>query len=570
MPNVNVNVKNKIATGDGSIIVCDNSDYIVNFIFDDEWENYPTKTMRVDCGDSYADVIFEGNSCNLPIVSNVSGIKIGVYAGDLRTTTPAYVDCKKSIMGENGRHETPEPDVYNRLLEEINKIEKGSSTTLRKNNPSYVAQMIGIAKSYYEARDDINGQKTFSYGYRSALDKNFISGDNTIDCSSFVGLVLRGIAFKDSPYSVLLETPEENDEDLTGQDDEFISDDSNATDNGLDQTKDISKNLNYDWTIDPYDYKNLKNTQDQSESQVRTASQLAQWFFESDCAIDFKNDFSNVEVGDIIFYSKKDRNGNYTQPNRWKNISHVSIVVNKFENDDTSLNYPYKHTMLEVTTIGKIVLNRTLEKVTPEYITMICRPQLGDIQLNRQIGNVNNINNLFNIGDYYLTSSVIEGLPLRYNNGIGLHLKVEKSITRYGRDYTIIQTLTDTKNNITWKRTQYCYTNSERYIADPNSWTDWVIISKVYDSRDLKNISSLSEIGQIVPIGCEMNIRVTSNNVLYGEIPIAQNGVLIVKHIYNSGNDDIILLRYILTGTTYEEYATSIYNSTIRAWVKII
>lgn len=36
-------VNNKVAIGDGTVIVCDNSDYIVEFLFDEEWNAYEVK-----------------------------------------------------------------------------------------------------------------------------------------------------------------------------------------------------------------------------------------------------------------------------------------------------------------------------------------------------------------------------------------------------------------------------------------------------------------------------------------------------------------------------------------------
>ena len=44
---INIKVKDKIAVGDETLIVCGNSDYTVNFELDAEWAAYDKKTMRI-------------------------------------------------------------------------------------------------------------------------------------------------------------------------------------------------------------------------------------------------------------------------------------------------------------------------------------------------------------------------------------------------------------------------------------------------------------------------------------------------------------------------------------------
>lgn len=36
---VNITVRNKIAKGDGTVFVCDNSDYRLRFDFDSDWDS---------------------------------------------------------------------------------------------------------------------------------------------------------------------------------------------------------------------------------------------------------------------------------------------------------------------------------------------------------------------------------------------------------------------------------------------------------------------------------------------------------------------------------------------------
>ena len=121
MPDIKVTVRNKIAVGDGTEIVCGNSDYTVVFDFDAEWEAFDAKTMRVRfTNDTYKDVVFNGTSCILPIVQNSVGVDIGVFAGALHTTSVATFDCVKSILSGGGSPDTSEPIIDQSIIELIN------------------------------------------------------------------------------------------------------------------------------------------------------------------------------------------------------------------------------------------------------------------------------------------------------------------------------------------------------------------------------------------------------------------------------------------------------------------
>ena len=121
MPDIKVTVRNKIAVGDGTEIVCGNSDYTVVFDFDAEWEAFDAKTMRVRfTNDTYKDVVFNGTSCILPIVQNSVGVDIGVFAGALHTTSVATFDCVKSILSGGGSPDTSEPIIDPSITELIN------------------------------------------------------------------------------------------------------------------------------------------------------------------------------------------------------------------------------------------------------------------------------------------------------------------------------------------------------------------------------------------------------------------------------------------------------------------
>ena len=121
MPNINIKIRNKVAKGEYAVIVCDNSDYTAVFDFDAEWDEYTTKTARFVYGGRYTDVVFSGNECPVPVIQDTRAVTVGVFAGDLHTTTPAYFACVPSILCGNGIPADPTPDVYAQIMELLNK-----------------------------------------------------------------------------------------------------------------------------------------------------------------------------------------------------------------------------------------------------------------------------------------------------------------------------------------------------------------------------------------------------------------------------------------------------------------
>lgn len=128
MPEIKISVKNRVARADTTPYVCGNTDYRLVFDFDEEWSEYDAKTARFAKESGYEDVVFIGNECPVPAISDTYYIYVGVYAGDLRTTTPARVACKKSILCGSGLPDPPAPDVYAQILDMLNQTIKDCQT----------------------------------------------------------------------------------------------------------------------------------------------------------------------------------------------------------------------------------------------------------------------------------------------------------------------------------------------------------------------------------------------------------------------------------------------------------
>lgn len=126
MQTITINVTNKVATAEGNpFIVCGNSDYIIKFVFDAAWKGQGTKTARFtyeqDGEEVFSEVVFSGDSCNAPVIHNAKKVFVGVYAGDILSTTRCGINCKASILdGEGVEHEEPSEDIYNQIVKIAN------------------------------------------------------------------------------------------------------------------------------------------------------------------------------------------------------------------------------------------------------------------------------------------------------------------------------------------------------------------------------------------------------------------------------------------------------------------
>ena len=143
---ITIEIKKKIATCLTELpIVCGNSDYIADFVFDEEWDKHSTKTARFKTSLGYTDVIFTGNSCSMPIISNTKIVWVGVFAGDLSTSTPAIVHCKPSILDGEDIPAPPTENVYAQIIGELEKTYGilGDISTALDELHAYAQNLIG-------------------------------------------------------------------------------------------------------------------------------------------------------------------------------------------------------------------------------------------------------------------------------------------------------------------------------------------------------------------------------------------------------------------------------------------
>lgn len=102
------------------VIVCGNSGYSIAFTFDEEWDAEGAKTARfvyVQNGAvKHTDVIFTGSTVEVPILRDIKAVRVGVFAGDLKTSTPARIPCERSILCGTSTQDDITPSQYEQIL----------------------------------------------------------------------------------------------------------------------------------------------------------------------------------------------------------------------------------------------------------------------------------------------------------------------------------------------------------------------------------------------------------------------------------------------------------------------
>lgn len=119
---ITIQILDKIATClTETPVVCGNSDYVIDFEFDEEWNQHEVKTAVFSVNGQIRKEVFSGNVCKMPVFENALVAWVGVFAGTindgtLSTSTPALVHCKPCITDGDKPLAPPQDDVYNQIV----------------------------------------------------------------------------------------------------------------------------------------------------------------------------------------------------------------------------------------------------------------------------------------------------------------------------------------------------------------------------------------------------------------------------------------------------------------------
>lgn len=134
----------------GEDVISHNSDYVAEFVFDEEWRD-KVKTVYFVCEDgSYQAVVMSGNLCDVPMMAGEHRrIFVGVQAGSaekpsvLKTTRPCCLKVKDSIADLLGQPiPDPTPDVYQQIMALLEDIKQGevSPEDIQKAVDNYLTE----------------------------------------------------------------------------------------------------------------------------------------------------------------------------------------------------------------------------------------------------------------------------------------------------------------------------------------------------------------------------------------------------------------------------------------------
>lgn len=173
MPIINISVKDKIAQAEcGALIVCKNTDYEVHFDFDSEWDSYIVKTAKFAFEGDFIPVVFSGNRCAVPKLPNTFLLGVEVQSGNLKTATPAWIECQPVLDDSYGEIEPPTPDVYSQLMQ---MIKDGVLTGAKIVDTIYIGVDEKGGNVYKQIFD--NGTENY-FTAPKGLDSNVIIGED--------------------------------------------------------------------------------------------------------------------------------------------------------------------------------------------------------------------------------------------------------------------------------------------------------------------------------------------------------------------------------------------------------
>lgn len=148
---IHITVRSRVPTiTDGEEVISHNSDYVIEFDFDEEWtDNY--KTVYFVCEDgSHQPVVINGNACPVPVLNGEHRrIFVGVQAGSiekpsvLKTTRPCCLKVRDSIADLLGQPiPDPTPDVYQQIMALLEDIKQGevSPEDIQKAVDNYLTE----------------------------------------------------------------------------------------------------------------------------------------------------------------------------------------------------------------------------------------------------------------------------------------------------------------------------------------------------------------------------------------------------------------------------------------------
>ena len=162
-------------------------------------------------------------------------------------------------------------------IEDGYKQQTGNLIANIHNSEGFIQKIVDVCKTYTDNFDKL----VYGNGY-TTYDKTTkqVNGKWELDCSSFQNLLIRGVTFEHSRYG------------------------------GGDNKEDPL----FFTKFDPYEF--------------RYANTMAKWLYDNGYTFKPASDFSNIEAGDLVFYSWPETTGEF-HDNAFMHIDHVAMFLQK-------------------------------------------------------------------------------------------------------------------------------------------------------------------------------------------------------------------------------------------------
>ena len=169
------------AVVENGIITAYNTGDTIEFDFDEEWQPESvtaTRTARFSYKGIELDIPFNGNVCPLPGFSKPGNVYVGVYWGDVKSTTRARLIYAPSILSASGMPEDPTADTYARIISLLD----------GKLNEEQLQDAVNIALAEAKESGEFDGADGIGIS-TFEIDQNYLpGGESTINIQTTDGM----------------------------------------------------------------------------------------------------------------------------------------------------------------------------------------------------------------------------------------------------------------------------------------------------------------------------------------------------------------------------------------------
>ena len=132
MTTVKINISNKTAVCQKRYLISSNAGYQIKFVFDSEWDVFEVKTARIIFDSRYYDIIFTGDTVELPKIPPCKSLAVGVFTDQLATNA-AELGCILSAADFDGEAVTEFTESqYDQIVSLLNQLDFRQIRTIER------------------------------------------------------------------------------------------------------------------------------------------------------------------------------------------------------------------------------------------------------------------------------------------------------------------------------------------------------------------------------------------------------------------------------------------------------